>query len=237
MVSGSNPSPLFKGEVMRVLVSLFLVFALNAQAGNIMDRALFECIGYGMFFSNKNTQDDDIFGGCERVLQFATKTFIEQKELNYSLLLMMIDPKTISATKTEEKQVKQAIESALLRYFSTPAYPKKIKESKEKESVYIEVMLERYNDVSDIYHGTIKIVFGEMYPFKFKETYSLAFNRKSQFNYLTEYINDLIKKMADEIFEMANKDLSQFPDDTAKTKKPKESEIVRIPTPKDFIKD
>ncbi len=140
-----------------------------------------------------------------------SKYFIENKELSYNLGNFTVYPKPL--TKMEESVFKQEIETALLRYFSTPAYPKKIKEN-GFDDVRIGVWLFQQNDQSNIYYGKLEVTFkprdknGIDYPFQFKESLPYAFNRKSQLNDLKENITEIIKEMANDIFQMANRDLT-----------------------------
>ncbi|MBD5164369.1 hypothetical protein [Helicobacter sp.] len=132
-----------------------------------------------------------------------------EKRFYNSLIGAISDKDKDTTTKKEKQQIKKAIESALLRYFSTPSYPKKIKEVEEAKgsSLFVFIRLSKYNDFTGIYYGDIEVVFDGAYPFIFKQTRPLAFNRESQFSYLTEYINDIIKEIADEIFQTANEEL------------------------------
>lgn len=188
----------------KILINLFLVFAISAQSGVIKNEALYLCEGYRDFFEIKNFS-------CQRELKSASKFLIQKKDLNYSLIGAILDKDKDTTTKKEKQQIKKVIESALLRYFSTPSYPKKIKEVEEAKgsSLFVFIRLSKYNDFTGIYYGDIEVVFDGAYPFIFKQTRPLAFNRESQFSYLIESINDTIKEIADEIFRMANEDLEE----------------------------
>ncbi|WP_300692415.1 MULTISPECIES: hypothetical protein [Helicobacter] len=221
----------------KILIGLFLVFVINAQAGNIAKKALFECENYRMIFK----VTDDI---CPVFLNLSSSVLTIKKELNYTFEVVFFDEDKDTTTKQEKQQIKKAIESALLRYFSTPVFPKKIKEVKKTKDadVYVYIAFDSFNKISGIYYGEIEIILNGAFPLQFTEHNPAALNRELQFDYLLRGIDDIIKEMADEIFEMANKDLSlkeiqKFLGDnnTTKTKKPEERGIVPYYKPEDYI--
>lgn len=181
----------------KFLIGLFLVFAINAQAGIITNEALLECEYYRKLFKIEKSI-------CPIELQNSSKFLITKKDLNYFLDIRILD---------ERIQIEQEVENALLRYFSIPAYPKEIKEVKELKNadIYILVNLKKYENLNrdKIYYGAIKISFDATAPFSFKRQriIALGWNFEKE---LPEIISDTIKEIANEIFQIANDDLSKL---------------------------
>ncbi|WP_298060580.1 hypothetical protein [uncultured Helicobacter sp.] len=136
--------------------------------------------------------------------------WITKKDLNYSLDIRILDNDKNTTTKREINKVKQELENALLLYFTTPTYPKKIREAKSPKDadVYVIVFLKKFEDFGEIYVANIDISFKATYPLVFRESFPFALNRKTEFDAFIEYfVNSIIKRTSNEIFQITNEDL------------------------------
>ena len=140
---------------------------------------------------------------CAPLLKQEATKMLEKKIFKYSLVIA-----GESVTKQEEKAIKKAIESALLRYFSTPAYPKKIKEvnrdGKELEDMLFVVKILKYNDTSGIYYGDISEALSISSIFGAISWVPIAFYRETQFNIVGDKLDYEIKELSTGLFKAIN---------------------------------
>lgn len=141
---------------------------------------------------------------CAPLLKKEATRMLEKKEFKYDISIEFE-----GITKQEEKAIKNAIESALLRYFSTPAYPKKIKEvkrGKELPDIILMVRAFRYNDIQKIYYGDISgaLAVGPVFSGMDAAYFPIAFHRETQFSVVGNELNYLIESLSNRLFKAIN---------------------------------